>query len=39
MAGLLPEGEIQPLGKHALKDIDEPQAIYGLRTTAHTSNG
>jgi adenylate cyclase len=39
MAGLLPEGEVQPLGKHALKDIDEPQAIYGLRTTAHATNG
>jgi adenylate cyclase len=34
MASLLTEGELQPLGKHALKDIDEPQAIYGLRTTA-----
>jgi adenylate cyclase len=34
MASLLPEGEIQPLGKHALKDIDEPQTIYGLRTPA-----
>jgi hypothetical protein len=34
MASLLAEGELQPLGKHALKDIDEPQSIYGLRTTA-----
>lgn len=39
MAGLLPEGEIQPLGKHALKDIDEPQAIYGLRTMTRASTG
>jgi adenylate cyclase len=35
MAGLLPEGEVQPLGRHELKDIDEPQAIYGLRTTGN----
>ncbi len=35
MAGLLPEGEVQPLGRHELKDIDEPQDIYGLRTTAN----
>ena len=34
MASLLTEGDLQPLGKHALKDIDEPQSIYGLRTTA-----
>jgi adenylate cyclase len=32
MAGLLADGEVQPLGLHSLKDIDEPQAIYGLRT-------
>jgi len=35
MAGLLPDGEVQLLGRHELKDIDEPQAIYGLRTTAN----
>ena len=29
MAGLLPEGEVEPLGRHALKDIDEPQDVYG----------
>jgi adenylate cyclase len=35
MAGLLPDGETQPLGRHALKDIDEPQAIYGLRAASN----
>jgi adenylate cyclase len=30
MASLLTEGELQPLGKHVLKDIDEPQLVYGL---------
>jgi len=34
MARLLPEGEIQLLGRHELKDIDEAQAIYGLRTAS-----
>jgi adenylate cyclase len=34
MASLLPEAEIQPLGRHALKDIDEPQTVFGLRTPA-----
>ena len=33
MAGLLGDGELQPLGRHALKDIDEPQAVFGLRST------
>jgi adenylate cyclase len=33
MAGLLGDSELQPLGRHALKDIDEPQAVYGLRST------
>jgi adenylate cyclase len=32
MASLLSGSEIQPLGQHTLKDIDEPQAVYGLRT-------
>ncbi len=31
LAELLPAGEIEPLGQHAMKDIDAPQAIYGLR--------
>ncbi len=31
MASLLPEGETVALGHHALKDIDEPQAIHTLR--------
>ena len=31
LAGLLPENEIEALGRHAMKDIDVPQAIYGLR--------
>jgi adenylate cyclase len=30
VAALLPEGEVVPLGRHALKDIAEPQAIYAL---------
>jgi adenylate cyclase len=31
LAELLPEHEIEPLGRHAMKDIDVPQSIYGLR--------
>lgn len=31
MAALLPAGEIEPIGRHAMKDIDAPQEIYGLR--------
>jgi adenylate cyclase len=31
MAALLPAAEIEALGTHAMKDIDQPQAIYGLR--------
>lgn len=31
LAALLAENEIAPLGLHALKDIDAPQAVYGLR--------
>ena len=31
IAGLLPEHEIEALGRHAMKDIDVPQSIYGLR--------
>ncbi len=31
MAALLPEEELTPLGAHALKDIDRPQAIFGLK--------
>jgi adenylate cyclase len=30
LAALLPEREVVPLGRHALKDIDEPQPVYGL---------
>ena len=30
MASLLPERDVVLLGRHALKDIDEPQPIYGL---------
>jgi adenylate cyclase len=30
LAALLPERDVVPLGRHALKDIDEPQPIYGL---------
>ena len=28
LAALLPEGAAQPLGRHVLKDVDEPQAVY-----------
>ena len=31
LAALLPRGEVEGLGLHALKDIDQPQAIFGLR--------
>jgi adenylate cyclase len=31
LAELLPKNEIEPLGQHAMKDIDAPQSIYGLR--------
>lgn len=30
LAALLPERDVVPLGRHALKDIDEPQPVYGL---------
>jgi len=31
LAALLPDGDAVPLGRHALKDLDEPQAVFGLR--------
>jgi len=31
LAALVPERDTVPLGRHALKDIDDPQAIFGLR--------
>jgi len=31
LATLLPKAEVTLLGAHALKDIDRPQAVYGLR--------
>jgi class 3 adenylate cyclase len=31
LAELLPKNEIEALGRHAMKDIDAPQSIYGLR--------
>ena len=31
LAALLPAGEFELLGEHAMKDIDVPQRIYGLR--------
>jgi adenylate cyclase len=34
MASLLGDGETVALGRHALKDIDEPQAVYALRGTS-----
>ncbi len=33
MATLLPEAELEPLGAHALKDIDRPQPVFGLKGT------
>ncbi len=34
IASLLPEDLTVPLGKHALKDIDLPQAVFGLKGAA-----
>src|SRR5471032_60910 len=31
IATLLPEGETVPLGHHAMKDIDRPQAVFGIK--------
>ena len=31
LAALLPQQEVVPLGRHVLKDIDEPQPVYSLR--------
>jgi adenylate cyclase len=31
MAALLPDAGLEPLGDHALKDIDHPQAVFGLK--------
>jgi len=31
LAALVPERDTVALGRHALKDIDEPQALFGLR--------
>ncbi len=31
VAALLPRGDVDPLGAHRLKDIDEPQQIFALR--------
>ena len=31
IAELMPKEALAPLGRHALKDIDEPQLVYGLR--------
>ena len=31
MAALLPDAGLEPLGRHALKDIDHPQAVFGLK--------
>lgn len=34
MADLLPAGDVTPLGQHALKDIDAPQTVYGLKAVS-----
>jgi len=31
VAALLPHDQVEPLGAHSLKDIAEPQTVYGLR--------
>jgi class 3 adenylate cyclase len=31
IAALMPENAMAPLGRYRLKDIDEPQQVYGLR--------
>jgi adenylate cyclase len=31
IAAVMPENTVVPLGCHVLKDIDEPQEVYGLR--------
>ena len=31
IAALMPDNALAPLGRYALKDIDEPQQVYGLR--------
>jgi adenylate cyclase len=31
LAALLPEGQVVPLGRYPMKDIEQPQAVYGLR--------
>ena len=30
LSALLPERDVVPLGRHLLKDIDEPQPVYSL---------
>ena len=34
IAALLPEGETVPLGQHAMKDIDQPQSVFGIKGPA-----
>jgi class 3 adenylate cyclase len=31
MAALLPAADVEPLGPHRLKDIDQPQQVFALR--------
>jgi hypothetical protein len=31
IADLMPPNTLAALGRHVLKDIDEPQLVYGLR--------
>jgi adenylate cyclase len=37
LAELLPPGEAAPLGNHTLKDIDQPQAVFGLKNAVSAS--
>ena len=31
VADLLPAATVEPLGRHTLKDIDQPQMVFGLK--------
>jgi adenylate cyclase len=37
MAALLPAREIEPLGNHTLKDLDQPQAVFALPSVSAPS--
>lgn len=37
LAALLPAHDVAPLGRHALKDVDQPQPIYGLEVPSSSA--